>query len=162
FHSNISGLKHLAAHDFEDILLCSIAVFDGLLPSPHDEIVLSLLFIAYWFHSLVKLKMHTRVTLMALITTMFGRQMCRFKSQTCDIITTFELDCEVSAHARRLAHQNLASPTPARGKKPKTLNLLNYKFHALGDYISTIHWFRTTDSYSTQTVHPMDTFFYVI
>ncbi|KAF8474549.1 hypothetical protein JB92DRAFT_2770763, partial [Gautieria morchelliformis] len=36
------------------------------------------------------------------------------------------------------------------GKKPKTLNLLTYKFHALGDYILTIRWFRTTDSYSTQ------------
>ncbi|KAF8523844.1 hypothetical protein JB92DRAFT_2704462 [Gautieria morchelliformis] len=111
FHSNISGLKHLAAHDFEDILLCSMAVFDGHLPSLHDEIVLSLLFIAHWFHSLVKLKMHTRVTLMALttITTMFGHQMCRFKSQTCDIIPTFELDHEVSAHTQRLARQNLAS-----------------------------------------------------
>ncbi|KAF8474550.1 hypothetical protein JB92DRAFT_3285144 [Gautieria morchelliformis] len=89
----------LATHDFEDILLCSIAVFDGLLPSLHDEIVLSLLFIACWFHSLAKLKMHTGVTLMALttITTMFGRQMRRFKYETCDIIPTFELNREVSA-----------------------------------------------------------------
>ncbi|KAF8523843.1 hypothetical protein JB92DRAFT_2589963, partial [Gautieria morchelliformis] len=39
----------------------------------------------------------------------------------------------------------------AGGKKPKTLNLLTYKFHTLGDYVSTIRWFGTTDSYSRQT-----------
>jgi hypothetical protein len=36
--------------------------------------------------------------------------------------------------------------------QPKTLNLNTYKIHALGDYVSTIREFGTTDSYSTETV----------
>lgn len=78
--------------------------------------------------------------------------MRRFKTQTCDRINTFELDREVGARARRLARENPASPPSAGGKKPKTFNLFTYKFHALGDYVSSIRWFGTTDSYSTQTV----------
>jgi hypothetical protein len=38
------------------------------------------------------------------------------------------------------------------GQQPKTLNLNTYKFHALGDYTSTIRQYGTTDSYSTEAV----------
>ncbi len=39
------------------------------------------------------------------------------------------------------------------GRKPKILNLLNVKFHFLGDYVRHIRFFgTTTDSYSTQLV----------
>jgi hypothetical protein len=49
------------------------------------------------------------------------------------------------------------SPTPAvppstSTRKPKTLNILTYKFHALGDYVRTIRLFGGTDSFSTQLV----------
>jgi hypothetical protein len=37
-------------------------------------------------------------------------------------------------------------------RRPKTLNLNTYKFHALGDYVNTIRKFGTTDSYSTEPV----------
>jgi hypothetical protein len=37
-------------------------------------------------------------------------------------------------------------------RRPKTLNLNTYKFHALGDYANTIREFGTTDSYSTEPV----------
>jgi hypothetical protein len=37
-------------------------------------------------------------------------------------------------------------------RRPKTLNLNTYKFHALGDYANTIRKFGTTDSYSTELV----------
>ena len=37
-------------------------------------------------------------------------------------------------------------------RRPKTLNLNTYKFHALGDYVNTICTFGTTDSYSTEPV----------
>jgi hypothetical protein len=37
-------------------------------------------------------------------------------------------------------------------RKPADLNLNTYKFHAMGDYVSTIQQFGTTDSYSTQSV----------
>jgi hypothetical protein len=36
--------------------------------------------------------------------------------------------------------------------QPKTLNLNTYKIHALGNYVSTIREFGTTDSYSTEMV----------
>jgi hypothetical protein len=41
-------------------------------------------------------------------------------------------------------------------RRVKHFNLLTYKMHALGDYVSTIRQFGTTDSYSTQIVssHP--------
>jgi len=50
-----------------------------------------------------------------------------------------------------------ASPTPAvppstSTRKPKTLNIFTYKFHALGDYVRTIRLFGGTDSFSTQLV----------
>lgn len=38
------------------------------------------------------------------------------------------------------------------GRQPKQFNLKTYKYHALGDYCSTIRQFGTTDSYSTQPV----------
>lgn len=39
-----------------------------------------------------------------------------------------------------------------RSFKKTKLDLNNYKFHALGDYVATIRLFGTTDSYSTQVV----------
>jgi hypothetical protein len=49
---------------------------------------------------------------------------------------------------------------PARrdgGRREKAFNLNTYKFHALGDYASTIRQFGTTDSYSTEMVSPSPT-----
>jgi hypothetical protein len=110
--------------------------------------------VACWFHSLAKLKMHTEATLLGLhnVTTLFGQHMRRFKSKLCDQIQTLELDREVAARARRLARENPVSLKPTGGKKTKEFNLYTYKFHALGDYVSSILKFGTTDSYSTQIV----------
>lgn len=113
---------------------------------------MSLLFLACWFHSLAKLKIHTETTVDCLrsTTTDFTRTMWRFKTETCDKIPAFELEQEEQARKRRLAREKRT--VPPGGKKKKTLNLCTYKFHALGDYVSSILWFGTTDSYSTQTV----------
>ena len=40
----------------------------------------------------------------------------------------------------------------APGKKSKSLNLFTYKWHALGDYVHTIHLFGPMDGFSTQVV----------
>ncbi|KAJ7163030.1 hypothetical protein C8R46DRAFT_813181, partial [Mycena filopes] len=49
FHTNVSDMRKMAAQDFEDILQCYIPVFEGLLPEPHNTIVLDLLYtFAYW------------------------------------------------------------------------------------------------------------------
>jgi hypothetical protein len=41
-------------------------------------------------------------------------------------------------------------------RQSKTLNLNTYKIHALGDYVSAIRTYGTTDSYSTETVSWFD------
>ncbi|OJA15139.1 hypothetical protein AZE42_07563 [Rhizopogon vesiculosus] len=44
FHKNASAMKRLATRDFEDLLQCAIPVFEGLLPNPHNKVILDLLF----------------------------------------------------------------------------------------------------------------------
>jgi hypothetical protein len=41
---------------------------------------------------------------------------------------------------------------PSIGRRPKTFNLNTYKFHSVGDYVSTIRKYGTTDSYTTEIV----------
>ncbi|KAL4247850.1 hypothetical protein ABKN59_007538 [Abortiporus biennis] len=40
----VSEMKKMAARNFEDILQCIIPIFNGLLPEPHNKIVIDLLF----------------------------------------------------------------------------------------------------------------------
>ena len=40
----------------------------------------------------------------------------------------------------------------SKARKQKKINLMTYKYHALGHYVDTIRCFGTTDSYSTQPV----------
>lgn len=49
--------------------------------------------------------------------------------------------------------------TGAISRKARTLNLNTYKVHALGDYADTIRKYGTTDSYSTELVLYLSTFF---
>ncbi|KAF9493425.1 hypothetical protein BDN71DRAFT_1483521 [Pleurotus eryngii] len=56
-------MKKLAARDFEDSLQCAIPVFEGLLPSEHNTMLLDLLFVLCEWHALVKLRMHTDHTI---------------------------------------------------------------------------------------------------
>ncbi|KAJ7828937.1 hypothetical protein B0H14DRAFT_1215337 [Mycena olivaceomarginata] len=116
--------------------------------------------------------MHTDPTLEHLrrLTPEIGRLMRDFKNTTCAQFEMFELRQEVAARGRReirtakagatadgLAFAEghpapdvaLAAPTQTR-KKKKTGNLNTYKWHALGDYITTILLFGPTDGCSTQ------------
>ena len=154
-------------------------MFDGLLPEPHNEIVMTLLFRLAEWHALAKLRMHIESTLQLLdsATTSLGREVRRFRDVTCRAFETVELEKERGARARkgRKSKSKLASvsrdatgqpavpnstPVPPvhqssstdGGKKRKGLNISTYKFHALGDYVRTIRMFGTTDSYSTQIV----------
>jgi hypothetical protein len=121
---------------------------------------------AEW-HSSAKLRMHTDPTLKHLrwLTPKIGRLMRDFKNTTCAQFKMFELRQEVAARGRqeiRTAKAGatadglsfaeghpapdvaLAAPTQTR-KKKKTGNLNTYKWHALGDYITTILLFGPTD-----------------
>jgi hypothetical protein len=124
------------------LLQCSIAAFDGLLPEPHNQLVMTTLFRLAQWHALAKLRVHTGSTLDMLrdITAELGRELRKFHDKTC--ATYFP--------------QQSGGTTTARGTRKNSsegpINLLTYKFHALGDYETTIRTFGTTDSYTTQIV----------
>ncbi|KAG6807184.1 hypothetical protein H0H92_008486, partial [Tricholoma furcatifolium] len=165
FSNNTSEMKKLAARDFEDILVCAIPSFEGLLPEPHNQRLMKLLYRMAEWHALAKLRMHTDSTLRALedLTKEFGQLIRQFRDLTCNHFATFELPKEINARSRRRTKASNATketsstaPEPLTTtelnltRKPKTLNLSTYKFHAMGDYVAAIRRFGCTDSFSTQ------------
>ncbi|KAJ3786451.1 hypothetical protein GGU10DRAFT_419733 [Lentinula aff. detonsa] len=158
FTNNASEMKKLAARDFEDLLQCAIPVFEGLLPDPYNKHLMTLLYRTAEWHALAKLRLHTDNTLeyLELTTHEFGKLIRQFRDLSDVAFTTFETDREVAARNRHNAEkavQMMGSVTSAlaqNGRRRKSLNLITYKFHAMGDYVRTIHLFGPTDSYSTQ------------
>ena len=106
--------------------------------------LMRLLYKAAEWHALAKLRVHTDATLnfFEATTREFGRLMQQFRDKTSDEFDTVELPSENGAKR-------------GTSSKKKKLNLNTYKFHSLGDYVSTIRLFGTTDSYSTQVVRPV-------
>jgi hypothetical protein len=126
---------------------------------------------AHW-HGLAKLRMHTDPTLeiMDKVTTAVGHQFRNFKATICSAYETHELPQEVESRTRRDAKKAAKQqggqkgkqrappmePEPKKSskntKRLKVFNFQTYKFHALGDYVSTIRRYGTSDSYSTEPV----------
>jgi hypothetical protein len=142
-------------------------VFEGLLPAPFDGYVQDLLFDLAMWHAYAKLRMHTDSTLGSFekATTSLGQQLRKFAMKTCAAFATKETPREEAARHRRAAAKKAKAAAAAStststapstdetpGAKQKVYNLFTYKIHALGDYVKTIRWFGTTDSYSTQIV----------
>jgi len=178
FASNTSEMKRMATHDFEDVLQVSphsdflafeflskcdqcaipVLVFDGLLPKPHNETVLTLLFTCAYWHMLAKMCMQTdeMLELLDVITERLGRHLRHFKRDTCAAFNTRELKWEVERRQRHepksQAGNSITTPTTQGVRRLKTFNLKTYKLHALGDYSNSICKFGTTDSYSTEPV----------
>ncbi|KJA19627.1 hypothetical protein HYPSUDRAFT_143405, partial [Hypholoma sublateritium FD-334 SS-4] len=175
FSQNASGMKKMAARNYEDLLQCAIPVFDGLLDPEHDRAISTLLFTVAEWHTLAKLRMHTDLTLGWLheCTATLGKQLRRFQSYTCSFFDTRELPSEEAARSRKTKKAASSSksngkqktptseenkgPTPCNVSNPsktppkkKLFNLVMIKLHALGDYVSNIRLFGTSDSYSTQ------------
>lgn len=48
--------------------------------------------------------------------------------------------------------QSQDAPISKQSRKTRSFNFGTYKFHALGDYVTSIRYFGTTDSYSTEPV----------
>jgi hypothetical protein len=99
--------------------------------------------------------MHTDSTLAILdnVTTELGEQLRAFQKETCTRFPTRELKREAEARKRR---QVAKAPIPGSGqardpnqRQPKAFNLQTYKVHALGDYVSSIKTYGTTDSYTS-------------
>lgn len=109
--------------------------------------------------------MHSDMTLdiMDLVTSAVGQQFREFKAKVCDAYTTRELHREVEArmwrHARQASKQNDMRKgkqnTLNYGQHTKVFNFQTYKFHALGDYVSTIQQYGTSDSYSSEPVRSL-------
>ncbi|KAJ7611460.1 hypothetical protein B0H17DRAFT_873651, partial [Mycena rosella] len=152
----------MAARNYEDLLQCAIPVFEGLLPEPRNGNILRLLFTFAEWHALAKLRLHTTPFLSRLkdSTGELGSKLRHFVAHTCSDFDTRELPKDEAAKGRRKDRSKKTkkiTATPLRQKrgapaKKTVMNLLTYKLHSLGDYLPTILWFGTSDSYSTQTV----------
>ncbi|KAK7013429.1 GLOBIN domain-containing protein [Favolaschia claudopus] len=155
FHANVSDMKKPAARDFEDILQCCIPAFEGLLPEPHNTIVLTLLYTFATWHAYGKLRLHTTgtVSVWRIVTTELGAQARNFLKTTCEDYTTYELPQEQNRRARRQARKNSKSAanttTAPISKARKTWNINTYKWHSFPDYPDTVVDVGTTESYST-------------
>jgi hypothetical protein len=128
---------------------------------------------AHW-HGLAKLRMHSDLTLeiMDQVTSTVGQQFREFKATVCSAYDTHELRQEAEARTQRRAKLAAKQDQQQKGKsseqgvaiaenaiknvqRTKAFNFQTYKFHALGDYVSTIRRYGTSDSYSTEPVCPM-------
>jgi hypothetical protein len=78
-------------------------VFEGLLPEPHNEILMTLLFRLAEWHGLAKIRLHTEPTLscMESVTTLLGKELRRFLATTCAAFKTTELEKEAAARGRQ-------------------------------------------------------------
>ncbi|KAJ7660161.1 hypothetical protein DFH06DRAFT_1472251 [Mycena polygramma] len=158
FHANVSELKKLAARDFEDILQCCFAVFEGLLPEPHNTIILTLIYVFATWHAYAKLRMHNDSTIGSFrtVTSELGSKARKFCDTTCNAYVTYELPTELDRRARqqarRVSKANPGAPVviPKLDKERKAWSLVTYKWHSMGDYPDIIVDAGTTDSYSTQ------------
>jgi hypothetical protein len=99
FTNNVSELKKPAAQDYEDILQCSIPMFEDLLDEPHNKQLMKLLYRTAEWHALAKSRMHMDTTLEHLhrLTKEFGSLMWQFRDQTCSQFDTIKLPREVAA-----------------------------------------------------------------
>ena len=89
---------------------CAIPSFEGLLPEPHNQRILRLLFTAAHWHGVAKLRLHNDLTLDVLdsITESLGDQLREFRRTTCTAFVTRELEKEYSA---RIRHENKRKDT---------------------------------------------------
>ncbi|KAE9392738.1 hypothetical protein BT96DRAFT_1000039 [Gymnopus androsaceus JB14] len=107
FKENVSAMKKLAVRDFEDILQCSIPVFEGLLPEPYNSVLLELLFTLAEWHALAKLRIHTESTLGLLhnSTHSLGQLLRRFKLKISESLPFTHLEQHYhTSHSQNLPH----------------------------------------------------------
>jgi hypothetical protein len=127
-----------------------------LFPTDHDAVVQSLLYRFAQWHALAKLRLHSESTIDFLGETFkkLSQKLRKFRRFTCAAFNTLELPKEKAARQRKATKCSEAggAPPESSGAKIKVFNLSTYKFHAMGDYATTIRLFGTTDSFTTQIV----------
>ncbi|KAI5890309.1 uncharacterized protein SCHCODRAFT_02702895 [Schizophyllum commune H4-8] len=159
FAHNVSELSRMAARDYEDILLCIIPCLEGLLPDAHEKSVLDLLYIATYWHSLAKLRMHTSSTVKILndLTTELGKALRHFADITCSNFCTVETDKEYQARKRAEAKRTTSTKDTGNntmqtsGKRTKGFSLRTIKLHFLGDAVDAIRRYGSLEHISTKT-----------
>lgn len=74
-------------------------VLDLLLPAPHHDIVMDLVFYLVTWHALAKLRLHTTrtINLFEQVTTSLHRAARQFLHETCEDYVTLELPKEEAA-----------------------------------------------------------------
>ncbi|KAG2341459.1 hypothetical protein BDR05DRAFT_949777 [Suillus weaverae] len=165
FSANTSEMSHKAAWNFEDLLQCSILVFEGLLPEPHNKIIIDLLFVMAHWHGLAKLCMHSDLTLDILDQQTTELVNARSRRQTKEAAKRMEkgrangskavvpgprAGASLKGKQKAAPEQSQDAPLPRQPKKKKSFNLQTYKLHVLGDYVASICRLGTMDSYSTE------------
>ncbi|TBU49493.1 hypothetical protein BD309DRAFT_1076425 [Dichomitus squalens] len=160
FGGNVSAMKKLAARDFEQLLICAIPVFEGLLPEPYNTLVLDLLFELAMWHAYAKLSMHTDSTLSAFEakTVSLGKAMRAFVRRVCLDFRTKELPRETQSRQRRHAasmqngqRRQTAPSEDDPSPKIKSFNVNTIKYHRLADYPRMVRRTGTSDNSNTQT-----------
>ena len=144
---------------------CIIPCIEGLFPEPHNTSVIELLFIFTTWHALAKLHIHTDTSLRLLdtATTTLGNALRYFARVTCPEFNTFETTAEYMKHQRQQAATAPSAPStmlsstpgavpPSTARQPRTFSLKTIKLHFLGDYVSCIRMFGTTDNYNSALV----------
>ena len=178
FGGNISGMKQLAARDFEQILKvcfvlsltgdcrysanpqCAIPCFENLLPEPANTMVLNLLFELAQWHTFAKLQLHSESTITAFraATSTLGQAVHAFQRHVCPKYATQELPRETQSRQRRKAAAAQKSGQPQHGAASLAPQFKAFtvpdtpKYHRLGDYARGIVETGTHDLKSTQAV----------
>ena len=95
--------------------------------------------------------------------------MRKFEKYVCSKYDTKDLPSELAARARRQQRKAIQKPTtpgstqPApTGPRRRKFNLETYKYHALGDYATSIRLHSPLDGYSSQLVSYQDFSLYVL
>lgn len=121
--------------------------------------MIELLFIFTTWHALAKLHMHTDTSLKLLdtATSALGNALRYFTRVTCPNFDTFETSAEYSKRQRQQAATVTTQPatnteSPSTGRQRRTFSLKTVKLHFLGDYVSCIKMFGTTDNYNSALV----------
>ena len=151
-------------------------VIEGLLPAPHDAIILDMLFALAEFHAFAKMRLHTERTLELFEKSIktLGEAVRRFETVTCAAYDTKELPRETAARGRReaAAAAKTGDKTSASGRSkgkgkaaaPKAprkpagssrhvkFQASMVKWHSFGDYVAYIRAYGTLDVSSTQSV----------
>ena len=151
-------------------------VIEGLLPAPHNAIVLNMLFALAEFHAFAKMRLHTERTLELFEKSIktLGEAVRRFETVTCTAYDTKELPretaargcCEAAAAAKTGDKTSASGRSKGKGKAaaPKAprkpagssrhvkFQASTVKWHSFGDYVAYIRAYGTLDVSSTQSV----------